>query len=305
MQPELLLEARAELGEGPAWDARTGLLSWVDIHAGQLHLFDPQDGIDRSLSLGEPVGCAAPRKNGGLILALRSGFALLDPPLLAKHPRKGAMGEGRGARVSIIVNPEPGMQGNRFNDGKCDPAGRFLAGSMDDAEKEATGSLYSLAPDGMLKTLLSGLRISNGLAWSPDTRTFYHIDTPTRQVRAYAYDLESGGISRPRPVVTVPPELGWPDGMTSDSEGKLWVAMWAGAKVARWDPASGRLLEEFPLPAFNVSSCAFGGEDLTDLYVTTARKGMSAAQLEQYPLTGSLFRIRTGIRGMPAFAFGG
>ena len=290
MQPELLLDARADLGEGPAWDARAGLLTWVDIRLGRLHFFDPRDGSDRSLDAGESLGCAAPRRDGGLILGLRHAIALLDPS---------------SEKRTRLAEPEAGMPGNRFNDGKCDPAGRFLAGSMDDAEVEATGSLYSLAPDGKLKTLLTGLRISNGLAWSPDGRTFYHIDTPDRRVMAYDYDLQTGDIDRPRPAVTLPPELGWPDGMTSDAEGLLWVALWGGAKVTRWDPRTGRLLAEIPIPALNVSCCVFGGEDLTDLYVTTARKGMSAAELERYPHSGGLFRVGTGVRGMPTFAFGG
>jgi sugar lactone lactonase YvrE len=290
MQPELLLDARADLGEGPAWDAGTGLLTWVDIRLGRLHFFDPRDGSDRSLDVGESLGCAAPCRDGGLILGLRHALARLDFP---------------SEKVTRLAEPEAGQPGNRFNDGKCDPAGRFLAGSMDDAEVEATGSLYSLAPDGKLKTLLAGLRISNGLAWSPDGRTFYHIDTPDRRVMAYDYDLQTGDIDRPRPAVTVPPELGCPDGMTSDAEGMLWVALWGGAQVTRWDPRTGRLLAEVPIPALNVSCCVFGGEDLTDLYVTTARKGMSAAELERYPRSGGLFRVGTGIRGMPTFAFGG
>jgi sugar lactone lactonase YvrE len=299
--PELILDARADLGEGPAWEPASGILYWVDIHAGRLHVFNPADDSDRSIYVGGYLGCAAPRRSGGLVLGLRSGFATLNSALLAKHPRSG-QGE---AGVRVIVNPEPHLPGNRFNDGKCDPAGRFLAGTMDDAEVEACGSLYSLAPDGTVKTLLTGTRISNGLAWSPDTRTFYFIDTPTRTVMAYDYDLASGEIANPRPAFSVPPELGWPDGMTSDTEGMLWVALWGGAQLTRWNPATGRLVAGIPFPAFNVTSCAFGGPNLTDLYVTSARKGMTAEQLAKYPLSGALFRIRTNIRGMPTFEFGG
>jgi sugar lactone lactonase YvrE len=308
--PELILDARANLGEGPAWDRQAGCLYWVDIHAGRLHIFNPHDGSDRQLELGETIGCAAPRRSGGLVLALRSGFALLDSPL-STGPRflgkSAGFGEGPGVGLELrpFLNPEPNLPGNRFNDGKCDPAGRFLAGSMDDAEIEASGSLYSLDPHGTLKTLLTSTRISNGLAWSPDALTFYFIDTPTRTVMAYDYDLVSGDIAAPRPVIYVPPALGWPDGMTSDSEGMLWVAMWGGAKLTRWNPATGGLLAQIPFPALNVSSCAFGGPDLTDLYVTSARKGMDAEQLAKYPLSGGLFRIRTNIQGMPTFEYGG
>jgi sugar lactone lactonase YvrE len=288
--PELVLDARAELAEGPAWERHSGCLYWVDILAGHLHIFHPQDGMDRRVDVGETIGCAAPRRPGGLVLGLRSGFAVLDLPT---------------EKLTRLVNPEAHLPGNRFNDGKCDPAGRFLAGSMDDAEIEATGSLYSFAPDGSVKTLLTGTRISNGLTWSPDYRTFYHIDTPARTVMAYDYDLATGGIANPRPAIYVPPGLGWPDGMTSDCEGLLWVALWGGAKLTRWNPATSQLVAEIPIPAFNVSSCCFGGPDLADLYVTSARKGMNAEQLAKYPLSGGLFRIKTDIQGMPTFEFGG
>ncbi len=288
--PELILDARADLGEGPAWESHTGSLYWVDIHAGRLHIFNPEGASDRSIDLGEYLGCAAPRRTGGLVLGLRSGFATLELP---------------SNKLVRLVNPEPQYPGNRFNDGKCDPAGRFLAGSMDDAEVEPSGSLYSLNPDGSVKTLLTGTRIANGLTWSPDTRTFYFIDTPTRTVMAYDYDLATGAIANPRTVISIPPALGWPDGMTCDSAGQLWVAMWGGAKLTRWNPASGQLLEVIPFPALHVSSCAFGGSHLTDLYVTTARKEMDAGQLAKYPLSGGLFRIRTNIPGLPTFAFGG
>jgi sugar lactone lactonase YvrE len=288
--PELILDAKADLGEGPVWEPETACLYWVDIHAGRLHTFNPGDGSDRSIALGEYLGCAALRRKGGLVLGLRSGFATLVLP---------------SNKLVRLINPEPQLPGNRFNDGKCDPAGRFLAGSMDDAEIEASGSLYSLNPDGSVNTLLTGTRIANGLAWSPDTRTFYFIDTPTHNVMAYDYDLASGAIANARLAISVPAALGWPDGMTCDSQGQLWVAMWGGAKLTRWDPGSGDLLESIPFPALNVSSCAFGGPHLTDLYVTSARKEMAAGQLAKYPLSGGLFRLRTNIGGQPTCAFAG
>ncbi len=289
MTPELILNARADLGEGPAWDETTDRLYWVDIQAGNLHTFDPLNKIDEYVNMGEKLGSVAPCKNGDLVMALESGIATYHLP--TRIPTR-------------LVNPEEHIPGNRFNDGKCDPTGRFLAGTMDNAEIEASGSLYSFSHDGSLKTLLTGTRISNGLTWSPDYKTFYHIDTPSRQVTAYDYLLETGDISNPRAVATIPGELGWPDGMTSDEDGMLWVAMWGGAKITRWNPVTGNLLESIPLPALNITSCIFGGPSHTDLYVTSARKGMSPDQLAKYPLSGGLFRIKTGIKGMPTFAFG-
>ncbi len=224
------------------------------------------------------------------MLGLQSGFARLDLETEV---------------LTRLVSPSECPAGHRFNDGKCDPAGRFLAGSMNDTVTTPTGSLYSLAPDGTLTTLIKNVSISNGLAWSPDYRTFYFIDTPTRQVTAYDYDLATGEIDHPRPVVSVPEKMGLPDGMTSDSEGMLWVALWGGAKLSRWDPATGRLLAEIAFPALNVSSCCFGGPELTELFVTTARQGMNARQLAKHPLSGGLFRLHTTVRGMPTFVFGG
>jgi sugar lactone lactonase YvrE len=298
LQVELVNAACADLGEGPAWDAASERLYWVDLRAGVLHCHDPRDGSENLHRFPESLGCIAPccrawkspaGESGLAIAALKSGIVLLK-----RLPDEW----------DLLAQPEAFLPGNRFNDGKCDPAGRFLAGTMDNAEKAASGSLYSYSPQGELKTLLTGLHISNGLTWSPDGRTFYFIDTPTRQVTAFDYDLATGDIFSPRPVVVVPPRLGWPDGMTSDSRGMLWVAMWGGACLTCWDPSNGRLLEEIPVPALQVSSCVFAGLDLTDLYITSARKGMSPGKLAKYPLSGSLFRLRTGIRGLPTYEFG-
>jgi sugar lactone lactonase YvrE len=286
---ELILDVQAELGEGPAWDAVNNRLIWVDIHAGDLHFFFPEGGKDTYINLGDKVGCAAPCKSGAVIIALRGGFATLN--LVTK-------------KMISLATLEEHLPGNRFNDGKCDPAGRFLAGTMDDAEKGASGALYSMAPNGLPKTLLSGLRISNGLTWSPDYKTFYHIDTPSRQITAFDYDLASGEIDAPRTAISVPPELGWPDGMTSDIQGTLWVAMWAGAKITRWDPSTGKLLKVIPVPALNITSCIFGGPNLADLYVTSARIGLSLEQLKKYPASGGLFRVKTEFQGLPTFDFG-
>ena len=287
--PELVLDAKAQLGEGPCWDAETRTLYWIDIYAGEIHAYSLVTGSDQVILVGEPVGCLAPTKTGGLVIASQSGISLLGPAT-GKH--------------TPLVSPESHLPGNRFNDGKCDPAGRFLAGTMDNAEVEASGSLYSLSPDGALKTILTGVRISNGLAWSPDHSTLYYIDTPTRTVMAFEYDLATGDISHPRKAIQVNEELGWPDGMTSDTRGNLWIAMWGGAALTKWDPATGRLLQTIPIPALNVTSCAFGGEGLTDLYITSARKGMSNEQLAKYPLTGSLFRLQTDFKGMPTYSYG-
>jgi sugar lactone lactonase YvrE len=287
MQAELLLDAQATLGEGPAWDEKTQTLYWVDILAKRVHAW--KDGRADFLQLDEFVGCVAPRRDGGLVAALRTSFATLDD-----FRRDVAM-----QRLYEINEPAS----NRFNDGKCDPAGRFLAGTMDMDEKTASGALYSLTANQPPRKLLDGVRISNGLAWSPDYKIFYYIDTPTRQVRAFDYDLETGNLSHPRVVVKVPSEMGFPDGMTSDLEGRLWIALWGGSRVSKWDPLTGRKEAEIAVPAPLVTSCVFGGPRRDLLFVTTARVGLDTSAFAGNPLSGALFQIQTQTEGMPTFEF--
>ena len=281
--PELLFDARAELGEGPFWDAHTQTLHWLDILNKRVYA-----GADLLAQLDEFIGCAALRRDGGLILALKNSIVDLQPDSV------------KPALLATLNEPA----NNRFNDGKCDPAGRFLVGSMDMNETDPTGALYSF--DGKTVTkLLTGITISNGLTWSPDHKTFYYTDTPTRQVTAFDYDLATGQITNPRLAVRVPDGLGWPDGMTSDTDGNLWIALWGGAQVTRWDPRTGRLLEQIPMPVLQPSSCIFGGADLNELYVTSARKGLSQEKLQEYPLSGGVFKITTNVAGIPTFQFAG
>jgi len=288
MKTELLFDAKATLGEGPAWDAKSQTLYWIDILERRIYA-----GTELLAQLDYLIGCLAPCKNGHLILALTSkwGFNLVDfDPIL-----------GQQTNITSLDSENPTR--NRFNDGKCDPSGRFLVGTMDDDETDPTGSFYSF--DGkQAKVLFRGVTISNGLAWSPDHKTFYYIDTPTREVKAFDYDVSTGQIANPRAVIHFSESLGWPDGMTSDMEGNLWVAMWGGAQVTKWNPNSGKLLEQVPVPALHSSACVFGGKDRNELYITSARKGMSEADLKKYPLSGGLFKVVTNVEGMPTFEFG-
>ena len=284
MQPTLLYDTKALLGEGPIWDARTQTLYWIDIINRRIY----REG-ELLAQLDDFIGCIAPRQNGGLILTQRFGFASLEVD---------------SDTLTSLASPENEPSNNRFNDGKCDPLGRFLAGTMDMDESAPTGSLYSFDGTSVTK-LLGNVTISNGMTWSPDYKTFYYIDTPTRVVQAFDYDLEAGAIANPRIVVRVSESLGWPDGMTSDLHGNLWIAMWGGAQVTKWNPNTGELLERIPVPARNVSSCIFGGKNLNELYLTSARKGLDAEALAEYPLTGGVFRLETNVEGMPTFEFSG
>ena len=287
-QPELILDARAFLGEGPAWDAARERLSWIDIHAGHLHCFDPHTLQDQVIDVGQVIGCAAPTRSGKVIMGLRNSIATLDFETTMQ---------------TVICNLESHLLGNRFNDGKCAPNGRFVAGTMDNAEVEASGTLYSLGSDGVLTNLLQGIRISNGLTWSPDQQTMYYIDTPTRQVMAYDYDLDNGIIANPRVAINIPSQMGWPDGMTSDMNGRLWVALWGGAALSVWNPLNGSLLEKIAMPAKNVTACVFGGMNRDQLFITSARKGLDTGDLTSYPASGGLFQIQTNLTGNPTFYY--
>ena len=290
-QPELVLDARAELGEGPVWHAAEGTLYWVDLFAGVVHRYQPATGITGSVAVGEFVGCVVPRQRGGLLAATATGIYHLDPV------------SGTSTRVAAI---EADRADTHFNDGKVDPAGRFWFGSIAiDRSSDTLGDLYSLEPDLTVTHRLSGIDNTNGMDWSPDGRTMYYIDSLTRQVTAYDYDAASGAIGNPRPAVTLPPDSGVPDGMTVALDGTLWVAHWGGGRVTRWHSTTGVLLQSIPVPANLTTSCAFAGAALDQLYITTARYQEGAPALAAQPHAGGLFRYQTDTRGRPAAVFPG
>ncbi len=288
MQAELVFDAKATLGEGALWF--DGRLLWVDIEGGTVNRFDPAARLNESWSLGQRVGTVVPRRAGGLVAAVQRGIGVLDTAT---------------GGFSILVDPEEGRADLRFNDGKCDPRGRLLAGSMGLVKPRAPGSLFRIDPDWRATRLLTGLGTSNGLAWSADGGTMYFIDTPTLEVAAFDYDLVTGAVSGRRVVVRFDGARGRPDGMTIDAAGNLWVALWGGAGVVCCDPRTGVVLERIEVPASHTTSCAFGGPDLRDLYITCAREGLDAATLAREPHAGGIFRARPGVAGVPAFAFAG
>jgi sugar lactone lactonase YvrE len=284
VQVELVLDSHAEVGEGPVWDPESQRLLWVDITRGLVHLLDPGSGADVSFEVGQHVGAAGLRAAGGLVLALRGGFGLLD------------LDSGR---VEEIADTERTRPGNRMNDGKCDRAGRFWAGSMSYEERGREGSLYRLERDRSITLVLSSVGLSNGLDWSPDDRLMFHIDSLDAGVDAYDFDSSTGSIRNRRRLIEVPSGEGTPDGMTVDAEGCLWVAVWNAGAVRRHRP-DGSFLEEVRLPVRQVTSCAFGGPDLGDLYITSAARGLSERDLEAQPHAGGVFCCRPGVTGLPS-----
>jgi sugar lactone lactonase YvrE len=285
-QVEVVVAAHCELGEGPLWDARTGRIAWVDILGRQVYLHDPATGATESIATPLDVGAIVPRRAGGFMAALQDGFWIV--------------GDGPARRVATVPEARPEL---RFNDGKCDPAGRFWAGTMPYDEVSPVGALYRLDRDGSVARILDGVTISNGLAWSGDGTTFSYIDTPTRRVDAFSYDATTGEITNRRTVVEIPEAAGWPDGMTIDAEDGLWVALWGGSAVHRY--VNGRLDRVVALPVSQPTSCAFGGANLDELYITSAWKGLSTDARREEPLAGCLFRIRPGVRGMAAIEYDG
>lgn len=269
MMVELVLDAKATLAEGPLWDAKKQCLYWLDILENEVHIYDPATRADRSIRLDQHIGALALTKDGGAIVALQKGIYFLDLDT---------------ERISLICSPEAHLTNNRFNDGKCDSKGRFWAGTMSMDENEGNGgsqpagALYCLEGNGHVRKAFGGVTISNGIAWSPDDRIMYYIDSPTKQVTAFDFDALTGELANKRTVVAFAEAEGIPDGMTIDEDGMIWVAHWGGYQVSRWNPSTGRKLLQIDVPVRNVTSCAFGGKHLDELYITTSSIGVTEAE---------------------------
>jgi sugar lactone lactonase YvrE len=287
LQAELVLDAHATLGEGPVWDADAGVLWWVDIEGKWIRRFDPATRVDESIPTPSMVGAIALRARGGLLAALADGVYTVD--------------FDAGALAPFAALDEP--PNVRSNESKCDPTGRFLVGTMA-YDYSPIGGLYSVGTDGSVRRLLDKLEIANGMAWSADGGTFYYIDSPTRGVDAFDYDLGTGAISNRRLWLKFDDPVAKPDGMAIDSEGGLWIAFWDAAQVRRYAPD--RSLDVVVhVPAMQVTSGIFGGPDLRDLYITTATSGLSAAALAEQPLAGGLFHARIPVAGLLPDRFAG
>lgn len=280
-QAELVVDEKAILGEGPHWDGH--VLYWVDIMSKKLHLYNPEHQQNDTVQLDQYIGAVIPAENGKLVVGLQNGIHLLD--LQTKE-------------VTFIGDPETDLPHNRFNDGKCDPSGRLYIGTMDLHAAKGKGSLYRLDLEGKMKKIISPVTISNGLAWSPDEKYMYYIDTPTGEVSTFRYDKQTGDIDFKETAVHIPNGMGSPDGMTIDQEGMLWVAHYGGSRVTRWNPHNGKQLDEVHVPAPNVTSCTFGGNNLDELYITTARQGLTEEELASTPHAGGLFKVKTKEKGM-------
>ena len=290
LKAEILIDAHALVGEGPIWDADANVLWWVDIMSSELYAYDPQTGENREWNVGQHVGTVVQRASGGLMLAVQDGFAAFDPA-------SGAL--------EMLADPEANLPGNRFNDGKCDPAGRFWAGSMAYEDQSDQGSVYRLDTDHSVDKMIEDIGISNGIIWSLDARTMYYTDSLDFAIRAYDYDVATGGIDNERVIIDIPKAMGFADGFTIDEEGMLWVAHYGAGRVRRWNPDSATVLAEIDLPAAGVTACAFGGPGLDQLFITSASLRLSDAEKAQQPHAGGLFVAEVGVRGLAADKYGG
>ena len=270
----------AELGEGPVWADGEQALYWLDIPADQVHRM-AAGGQLTSWDVGQPVGTVVPRASGGLALAAQDGFMAMDQAT---------------GTLSLLAAVEPDRPENRMNDGACDRAGRFFAGTMADDERPGAGALYRLDPDLTVTTMLTGTGISNGIGWSPDERLMYYVDSLTYQVDVFDYDPATGAIDGRRRFAAVGQGDVMPDGLTVDADGGVWVAVWGGGALLHHDPA-GRLRQTIEVPAAHVTSCVFGGPDLDRLYITTAAGDGAGA--------GALFVTEPGVTGQLSHPFRG
>ncbi|WP_210589363.1 SMP-30/gluconolactonase/LRE family protein [Streptomyces sp. GESEQ-35] len=276
---DVAVRAEATLGEGPTWDTDGRRLLWIDILGARLHTYEPLSGRRTIRALDQHIGAVKPRTGGGLVLNLRDGVALLDPDDTFRW-----------------LHHEP-VPGRRANDAAVAPDGSLWAGTMRYDEAPGGGTLTRLTDDGSAETVLDDVAVSNGTGWSPDARLMYYIDSPTRRVDIF--DHEDGRIANRRPFVDIEDGAGFPDGLTVDADGCVWVALWDGGAVRRYTP-TGDLDRVIPLPTPRITACTFGGPDLTDLYITTARVGLKTP----HPMAGSLLVVPTAGKGLrqPKFA---
>lgn len=274
------------LGEGPLWIARLGCFFWVDIEKGNLHRYHLATEQLEIRHFPHRLAVVLEGQIGKLILGL---------------DRKLVRYDWETEVIEELCEVESDLTLNRFNDGKVDPKGRIWIGTLSTLFTEGAGSLYRIGPDLQPKVQLTNLTISNGMAWTADQRTFYFIDTPTKKIQEFAFDPKTGAIEFRRIAVEIPEGLGFPDGMSIDREGMLWVAHYAGSGVYCWNPSTGQLLDKIELPVPHVTSCCFGGENLDLMLITTAQENLTADDLKKYPQSGDVFLVKVEVGGWETF----
>jgi sugar lactone lactonase YvrE len=287
---EHVLAAHNELGEGPVWSVEEQALYWLDVSCGTYARLRPTTGEYECIPVGSAIGVLALCASGDLLLATREGIGLWNEARRSLRP---------------IAHPEQGKPHMLYNEGAVDCMGRFWVGSMNQDEEAAPeGTLYRLDPDGSVHAMLAPVGIPNGIGWSPDNTRMYITDSALRTIYTFDFDAATGTISNSCIFVHGPDDSALPDGLTVDCEGCVWSAHWAGAKVVCYDP-QGQIERVITLPALHPTSCVFGGANIDELYITSAWMGHTPEQQALYPLSGDLFRVKIGTRGLPKFKFAG
>jgi len=287
MEPVNLYPSQNIIGEGPLWNWREQAIYWIDIDGKKVQRYYPDSKVYESFDMPIKVCLMAFRKKGGMIFGAEDGFYFWD---------------SKTQKMDFITHPEKGKKEARFNDGKVDRSGRLWAGTM--TFEGATSSLYRMDADLSVNKMVSEVTIANGVGWSPDNKTMYFVDSIRYVINAFDYDLDTGEISNQRPFVQMDAEFGIPDGLTVDSEGYVWCAIYGAWKVMRYDP-SGKVAAEIKMPVSKPSSCMFGGKNLNNLYVTSISEGLSETDLADQPMAGDLFMIKTDVKGLPEPDFAG
>lgn len=290
MDVKVFFSHKCSLGEGAIWNAKTQELIFIDIEEKQLFFLPPSGKSPKVYDLPERVGTVVPTHDDDkVIVALANG--------IFEFSRKGE-------KLNLLSNPHPNQPQLRMNDGKCDPQGRLWVGSMHLEQIKGAAKLYKINHDRSFEQMIDSVTISNGIVWSLDGSKMYYIDTPTGEVAQYDYDVKTGIISNRKTAIKIPESMGYPDGSTIDAEGMIWIALWNGNCVSRWNPNTGKLLQKVEVPAHNVTSCAFGGKDLDTLFITSSRLDMTEEESERFPEAGSLFSVKVGVKGIESIPFG-
>ena len=287
IEAQIYFPAMTVLGEGPVWDELRDELTWVDVARGQVHTLGP-DAAHRAIQLDETVGSAVPlASDDGWVVGLRSGVAMID----------------REGRIRSRCSIDADRPDHRMNDGACDSAGRFWTGTMSETDPAPSNALYLVAENLEVQEAITGVGLSNGIAWSPDNSSMYFVDSRSGSISRYPFDAQSGALGPPDRFAEVDPAVGEPDGLAVDSAGAVWVAIWNAGRIRRYHP-DGTVDLEVLVPCARVTSCTFGGPDLRTLFITTATIGLDRDSLLAQPAAGSIFRITTPDPGLPVQRFG-
>ena len=285
---QLEYEIHSLLGEGAFWNYKSQELYWIDIDGKLVHIYNPETKTNRSFPTPSRVGTVVPQTDSTAVIALEDGIYIINT---------------ENGNIKVLSDVEKEMTYNRFNDGKCDPNGNLWVGSMHLEQMIPMGSVYKISATGETIKMIDSVTISNGIVWTKDATTMYYIDTPTQNIQAFDFDVTTSTLSNERTAVYISEAIGFPDGMAIDEEDMLWVGLWNGNAVGRFNPKTGELISKIEVPAHNVTSCAFGGKNLDKLYITTASVDMTEDEKTKYPLAGSLFVADPGVKGVPGQFF--